>query len=182
MPNKNFMSFENAEEVLGAFADEINSTFVGTQAEWDAIVAGGHANDYKLVNITDDEETGGDIEKSYTIVADGTKTYRTLLNTLYTKAVQFETSGYELTRIVGVYNTASANVVNYMFDLSEPSLYAFTSVHLSTTSIQLRTLVLKASSSERRINTTSLSTGANTYDDSSSNVPSSGVKFTLYYK
>ena len=57
MSDKNFMSYDNAEEVLTPFAAAIKSTFVGTQAEWDALTAEQKAT-YRLVNITDDGESG----------------------------------------------------------------------------------------------------------------------------
>ena len=71
----NFVSYENAEDILQGYADRIkaNTEFVGTQAEWDALSAEDKAK-YVLVNITDDNSsTGGEKEviNGYYNSADG---------------------------------------------------------------------------------------------------------------
>ena len=57
MSEKNFMAYGDAESVLRGYANRIKqspTTFVGTQAQWNALSAAQKA-EYTLVDITDDE-------------------------------------------------------------------------------------------------------------------------------
>lgn len=57
MSEKNFMAYGDAESILTGYANRIKqspTTFVGTQAQWNALSSSQKA-EYKLVDITDDE-------------------------------------------------------------------------------------------------------------------------------
>ena len=57
MSEKNFVAYGDAESILTGYANRIKqspTTFVGTQAQWNALSSSQKA-EYELVDITDDE-------------------------------------------------------------------------------------------------------------------------------
>lgn len=104
MSQKNFMSYGDAETLFTEVGNKINDTFVGTQAQWNALTTE-QKKAYKFADITDDyddnpvgnlnalnttdksscvgaiNEVNGGVIASVT--ADGVKTYSALFDELY---------------------------------------------------------------------------------------------------
>lgn len=192
MSQKNFMSYGDAETLFTEVGNKINDTFVGTQAQWNALTTE-QKKAYKFADITDDyddnpvgnlnaltttdksscvgainELRGGVIAS---VTADGVKTYSALFDELYA-LVSNATILYPERLKVRLSTT--------IFQVTNPK-YEFSKSYLDGNGrIFTIMITMKASGSLYRqfgINTS----GASSYDNLDTMVPPNNLVISVIY-